>query len=98
MVDPLLATMPERNWQEMNFEERDLAPDFPGPHILGHDSFTSHYMKKFGLPSAREEVVDALDSTRVVDVRDSPLLPALSTNKSARDRAQRRRRELEGQR
>lgn len=88
--------MPERNWQEMDFEERDLAPDFPGLHIIGHDSFTSHYVKKLGLPSVREELVDALDSTNAVDVRDSPLLPALSTNRSARERAQRRRREVEG--
>jgi len=88
--------MPEQNWQEMDFEERDLAPDFPGPHILGHKSMTSHYVKKLGLPSAREELVGVLDSTDVVDVRDSPLLPALSTNKNARQRAKRRRKEVEG--
>lgn len=94
----MLTRMPEDNWQEMNFEQRDLAPDFPGPHILGHESMTSHYVKKLGLPSAREELTNALDSTSVVDVRDSPLLPALSTNKSARSRAQKRRKELEGRR
>lgn len=70
-----------QDFKGKTYEQEDgiEIPDFPGPAALGHTPLIGSVRRSKGLPVVRDEVVDAIDSTNVVDVPDEPVLPVLNT-------------------
>ena len=56
----------------------DLAPDYPGPNLLGHEPLIGHQRRQRDIPVIRDELADAVDKN-VTDLPDEPLIPALNT-------------------
>jgi len=69
----ILAFMPDS--KQGSFE----LTDNPGPYVLGHESVIGENLENNGIPSPRKRLTEAVDDSGIVDIRDSPALPVLST-------------------
>lgn len=73
--DIVFINMPQEDY---GMGGSDLAPDYPGPNLLGHEPLIGHQRRQRDIPVIRDELADAVDKN-VTDLPDEPLIPALNT-------------------